>query len=264
MEINEYTRILLSLEEKMDELQNNNKTKDGEIQQLKKVIEQVTKEKSESEERYNALQEKSDEDATQLKGQIVDLENRKTEIIEKVEQDDEKLRQVEKELHDRENEIRARDTAIERLSSKYKLVPADSPASINTEAESFETKVHAELANPVVEETQVERFEEEDMTLAQDDESLDESLDAGFGNQFPDEPKYGQLHTRTNTFPHAVYQYNGNKWIRKNEEMTDSYLTDEFIEALIAKIRANEISIEELSNSQQIAIENYLKAKQGN
>lgn len=85
-------------------------------------------------------------------------------------------------------------------------------------------------------------------------------VDAGFGTAFSSNPKKGDLFLRVDYLPNKLFRYNGTKWIEIDKNLTDSYaFNEEYIRFLIDKINNGEYNVEDLSDTEQEQIREYLK-----
>ena len=81
---------------------------------------------------------------------------------------------------------------------------------------------------------------------------------ADFGTVFPESPEFGDVFVRVDFLPPRLFKYNGVKWMEKDKETTDSYFSEEYIRHLINKINTGEYSVDDLSESEQEHIREYL------
>lgn len=85
-------------------------------------------------------------------------------------------------------------------------------------------------------------------------------VNAGFGTAFQSNPKKGDLFLRVDYLPNKLFRYNGAKWIEIDKNLTDSYaFNEEYIRFLIDKINNGEYNVEDLSDTEQEQIREYLK-----
>jgi hypothetical protein len=88
---------------------------------------------------------------------------------------------------------------------------------------------------------------------------LNQPAKASFGNEFPTRPDKGDMFLRTDFLPSRQYKYNGSKWIEV-EKATEVLAYDEqYIKHLVEKIGSGEYDVEELSETEQTQIAEYLK-----
>ena len=86
------------------------------------------------------------------------------------------------------------------------------------------------------------------------------SVNVDFGTTFPKYSKRGDLFTRVDVLPNLVYKFDGSRWLIINKENTVSYLTQpKYVEYLIDKISTGEYDPDSLTDSENQAIEEYLK-----
>lgn len=83
-----------------------------------------------------------------------------------------------------------------------------------------------------------------------------------FGGQFPEYARTGDLYIRTDVLPHAVFKFNGNKWVSLNKTMNTTYLQYvPYVQYLIQKIDSGEYDTEMLTDYERDEIEEHLRAK---
>ena len=84
------------------------------------------------------------------------------------------------------------------------------------------------------------------------------SVNAGFGTEFPKTPVKGDLYLRVDYLPSKLYKWNDIKWIEV-DKTTDIYSYDEeYIKHLIAKLASGEYDPEQLSLAEQEQIQRYV------
>lgn len=76
--------------------------------------------------------------------------------------------------------------------------------------------------------------------------------DAGFGTQFPSNPKKGDMFLRVDLLPNKLYKWNGQKWIEVAKSTTDRYAyEEEYIQYITDKIISGEYDMDDLSKAEQ-------------
>lgn len=82
----------------------------------------------------------------------------------------------------------------------------------------------------------------------------------GFGSVFPTiNVNKGDIFLRTDYLPSRLFKWNGDKWIEISKENTSQYAYDvKYIEHLIGKLKSGEYEVEDLSETEQDQIEEYL------
>jgi hypothetical protein len=84
----------------------------------------------------------------------------------------------------------------------------------------------------------------------------------GFGIEFPEHAKRGDMFLRVDMYPSKLYKWNDTKWIEVNKESTDSYVyDDEYIRHLVDKILNGEYDVDMLSVAEQEQISRYLNER---
>jgi hypothetical protein len=83
---------------------------------------------------------------------------------------------------------------------------------------------------------------------------------AAFGTKFPNSPSKGDLFLRVDCLPSRLYKWNDSKWIEIDKAITDSYTYDEaYIKFLITKLAGGDYDTDDLSESEQEQVTEYLK-----
>ena len=87
-----------------------------------------------------------------------------------------------------------------------------------------------------------------------------EELATGFGSVFPTvNINKGDIFLRTDYLPSRLFKWNGEKWIEISKENTSHYAYDvKYIEHLIGKLKSGEYEVDDLSETEQDQIEEYL------
>ena len=84
-----------------------------------------------------------------------------------------------------------------------------------------------------------------------------------FGTAFPKYAQRGDIFTRVDSLPNRVYKYDGHRWMEANKTNTISYLSQpNYIEFLVNKISTGEYELDSLTDSEQQAVEDYLRTSQ--
>lgn len=85
---------------------------------------------------------------------------------------------------------------------------------------------------------------------------------SGFGPDFPRQAGKGDTWIRTGSLPHAMYKYNGDRWILLDRSATDNYNYDTaYVDHLIELISTGEYDPELLSESEQEQLAQRLQQK---
>jgi len=85
-------------------------------------------------------------------------------------------------------------------------------------------------------------------------------VNAGFGTEFPLNPKKGDMFLRVDYLPSRLYKWNDKKWIEVDKTKTDSFAYDDrYIQHLIEKIGSGEYDVDLLSSAEQEQITRYLQ-----
>jgi len=83
-----------------------------------------------------------------------------------------------------------------------------------------------------------------------------------YGNLFPELPKKGDVHVRTDYMPSKLYKFVGTRWIEIDKDTTDSYTYNTaYIDYLIEKIAQGQYDADLLSDSEQEQISIRLQTK---
>ncbi len=79
-----------------------------------------------------------------------------------------------------------------------------------------------------------------------------------FGVKFPKYAKRGQIFVRVDITPNRIFKFDGNRWIEISKEQSSSYLDDQYVEFLIAKIGTGEADLDMLTDDERSRISEYL------
>ena len=83
-----------------------------------------------------------------------------------------------------------------------------------------------------------------------------------FGNKFPQFAKIGDIYIRTDTVPHIVFKFDGQKWIGIDKKFNNSYIQYiPYIKYLIQKIESGEYDAELLTDNERDEIASHLESK---
>jgi len=84
-----------------------------------------------------------------------------------------------------------------------------------------------------------------------DNDTVVNTAECGFGNQFPIRPNKGDMYIRTDFLPNKLYKWNNKKWIELDKSTTDSYTYNEaYIQHLIDKLQSGEYTADDLSEAE--------------
>ena len=98
-----------------------------------------------------------------------------------------------------------------------------------------------------------------------DNDTVVNTAECGFGNQFPMNPNKGNMYIRTDFLPNRLYKWNNKKWIELDKSTTDSYTYNEaYIQHLVDKLQSGEYTADDLNDAeldqiQQIVAKNRLQ-----
>ena len=82
---------------------------------------------------------------------------------------------------------------------------------------------------------------------------------ADFGTAFPPTAKKGDMYLRVDYLPTKLFKFNGQTWMNVDKTVTDSYTyNEEYVKYLIAKIDSGEYSLDDLTETEQDQIAEYL------
>jgi len=96
--------------------------------------------------------------------------------------------------------------------------------------------------------------------IADNHPSLGNASNADFGTSFPLKPIKGDMFLRTDYLPSKLFKWNGANWIETDKELTDTYAyNDAYIKHLIDKIDKGEYDPDDLTETEQSQIAEYLK-----
>jgi hypothetical protein len=83
----------------------------------------------------------------------------------------------------------------------------------------------------------------------------------GFGTQFPNNAKKGDMFLRVDRLPSTLYKFNGANWIEVDKALSDNYAYDAaYIDHLISKIGSGEYDPDLLSDAERDHIETKLRS----
>ena len=84
-----------------------------------------------------------------------------------------------------------------------------------------------------------------------DNDTVVNTAECGFGNQFPLSPNKGDMYIRTDFLPNKLYKWNNKKWIELDKSTTDSYTYNEaYIQHLINKLQSGEYTADDLNDAE--------------
>jgi len=96
--------------------------------------------------------------------------------------------------------------------------------------------------------------------LADNHPSLGNASNADFGTSFPLKSVKGDMFLRTDYLPSKLFKWNGSKWVESDKSLTDNYAFNEaYIKHLVDKIASGEYDPDELTETEQTQIAEYLK-----
>jgi hypothetical protein len=83
-----------------------------------------------------------------------------------------------------------------------------------------------------------------------------------FGTQFPKIAKKGDIFVRVDVMPNRVFKFDGKKWLEQNKALSQSYLDKDYLEFLISKVQRGEYDVDQLTDTEKMELEEYLKGTQ--
>jgi hypothetical protein len=90
--------------------------------------------------------------------------------------------------------------------------------------------------------------------------NLEDTIETGFGEGFPENPGKGDLFVYTGSAPTSLFKFNGRDWIVIDKSSTDSYTHDEaYIDYLISSISSGRYDPDLLSDAERSEIEKRLR-----
>ena len=111
---------------------------------------------------------------------------------------------------------------------------------------------------PVVVDPKVEEYITDAITKPID-AILTRKPDTGFGADFPVNPLRGDLFLRTDFKPTRLFKWNDIKWIEVNKAATNAYIyNDAYIQFLAEKLGSGEYTIDDLTDSELMQIQNMI------
>lgn len=277
MKIDDYTKFLQQLEEKMDALQSSNEAKDKDITKLQKQIDKAEKEKDNLEARLMKLMgekeesytktldsmkskvDKKDAMVSELKEMVKSLEEKEPEVVEK-------LVEVEKVVED-ETKIKKAQEELAKLESQKNLTEAEkqklAKLQAQTQKEKEEMQIEIKARDAAIARLNekyklVEASTTPSILQPQADDDDGSVPPATYGSKFPADAVNGQLFTKTDVFPHKLFKWNTKKWIEVDKEGTDSYLTEDYVRKLVEQVASGEIELEDLSEPEKGQMTDFL------
>jgi len=130
----------------------------------------------------------------------------------------------------------------------------------DVEGKTVHARVLKDLYPEVYADNQRKKLQVELGLKADNTSTVETKTKASFGIQFPDSQVKGDMFLHVGTLPSRLFKYNGNNWIQVDKSMADSYTYDEdYLKYLVDHLNKGIISAEDLTDSEQDQIENYLK-----
>jgi len=84
-----------------------------------------------------------------------------------------------------------------------------------------------------------------------------------FGTEFPTNPKTSDTFVRVDATPNRIFKYNGARWIEVNRGITETHLTNDYLQFLVNKIATGEYDLDMLTDNEQLAIEKFIQNQNG-
>jgi len=131
-------------------------------------------------------------------------------------------------------------------------------AHIVSKAVTVRGESHPKLHNPSTLHTQYPDLENALSLIADNKKPIE--ANASFGSKYPAEPNKGDIFLRVDQLPTKLFKFNGIKWIELDKDRSSSYTyNDEYIKYLTAMIDNGQYDTELLSESERVAIDDFLK-----
>jgi hypothetical protein len=217
------------------------------------------------------LEKKITDAETTIEQQKKDINERDQALIELNESLDNVLVDVEK-IQENSNMILERNLdLLDQVDSlKKSIIDIETEKNVIEESVSIKEleieSLHSEIADLKKQIEEIEKIVEEntlpEITLApvaDNQEPLPAASNAGFGNQFPDNPGKGDLFLRVDYLPTKLFKWNDTKWIEIDKSLTDTYTYNEkYIQHLISRLEKGEYDTEDLSDNERFQISEYL------
>jgi hypothetical protein len=217
------------------------------------------------------LEKKITDAETTIEQQKKDINERDQALIELNESLDNVLVDVEK-IQENSNMILERNLdLLDQVDSlKKSIIDIETEKNVIEESVSIKEleieSLHSEIADLKKQIEEIEKIVEEttlsEITLApvaDNQEPLPAASNAGFGNQFPDNPGKGDLFLRVDYLPTKLFKWNDSKWIEIDKSLTDTYTYNEkYIQHLISRLEKGEYDTEDLSDNERFQISEYL------
>jgi hypothetical protein len=84
-----------------------------------------------------------------------------------------------------------------------------------------------------------------------------------FGTEFPIDARTGDTFVRVDSLPNRIFKYNGVRWIEVNRGITESHLTDQYLQFLVNKLATGEYDLDMLTDNEQLAVEKFIRNQNG-
>ena len=107
---------------------------------------------------------------------------------------------------------------------------------------------------------QKDRLDAQLKPIADNVEDSSRQSHATFGTEFPPKPTKGEMFLNVSSLPSRLFKFNGQRWIEVDKSVTDSYTYNEdYLQYLVERINQGLLSPEDLTDSEQDQIAEYLK-----
>ena len=90
-------------------------------------------------------------------------------------------------------------------------------------------------------------------------EDNERASSTNFGTEFPNNPRTGDTFVRVDATPNRIFKFNGVRWIEVNRGITETHLTNEYMQFLVDKIATGEYDLDMLTDNEQVAIEKFIQ-----
>lgn len=91
------------------------------------------------------------------------------------------------------------------------------------------------------------------------------AVNVKFGTIFPSEPAKGDMFIRVDTVPTRLFKFSGRKWIEIDKTVTDTYsYNEQYIKHLIDRLQNGEYSVDDLTEAENLRIDEYLSRNRAN
>ena len=139
----------------------------------------------------------------------------------------------------------------------YKILNED---YLEVDGKMIHKRVLPDLYPDIAKEINKKKLDQQLAPQADNQLPVKDAIRATFGVEYPKDPVKGELFLHVATLPSTLHKFNGTKWIAVDKSVTNSYTYNEdYLHYLVEKINLGHFSLDDLTDSEQEQIEEYLK-----